>query len=82
MTSLAIFRRDDITALQKVVLAVLHARADESGRVAVTNREIAAYAATVGPVARRSLAALERAGLLVVERRGQKARPQIVRLHA
>lgn len=81
MTTSAILGRPDLTAMQRIVLAVLHSHADNSGRIEMSQSEIASHAATAARVVRKSLAVLERVGALRIERRGSSVlHPQIVRL--
>jgi len=75
-----LFGRSDLTIMQRFIFAMLCGHADRSGRVLMSQREIARSAATDPKAVRRALNALKQAGVLIIERQGQNGIPQIVRL--
>lgn len=80
MTTHAILSRTDITPMQRLILLALRDCADDAGRVQMTLGSIAAHVRTETTTVHRALTALERAGALCIERRGEKSRPQILRI--
>ncbi len=80
MTTHAIISDTRISPMQRLILLALRDCADDAGLVQMRTADIAAHVRGDSATVHRALAALERAGALCFERRGEKSRPQILRI--